>query len=284
MTQSPDLTNPTDAVRSFYREMPFNWYSDAENALENLRRNPIAAYPDLDALLEDGAGAVLELGCGAGWAANAMGLHYGCRVTGVDFTRAALDRAREVAQKAGVAERVQFVASDLFNYRPATPPDLVVSIGVLHHTRDCRAGFAHAASCVPPGGALFVGLYHLFGRRPFLSLMRDIVDREGEDAALARFAEMAPTQGLDPVHLQSWFRDQVLHPHETQHTLEEVWDWLDQEGLVLETTNINHYAPPEDRAALIAEEKTLEAHSAQRNGEERRFFPGFFTVLAHRPE
>ena len=279
------MTHPasvTDRVRDFYRDMPFNFYSDAGVAADSIARNPIAAYPDLDALLEeDEIASVLELGCGAGWAANTMASRYGKRVTAVDFTAPALDRARDVAGRLGTSDRVDFVESDLFAFESAAPFDLVVSIGVLHHTRDCRAAFAHAARMVAPGGFLFVGLYHLYGRRPFLDLYRGICAREGEDAAFARFRDCAETLS-DETHLRSWFRDQVLHPHETQHTLAEVWQWLDDEGLALLSTNLNRYAEVEDRATLEVQEKAQEALSLRRNRDEGRFFPGFFTVLAQR--
>ena len=75
----------TQAVQDFYRAMPFNYYSDAGLAVDNVARNPIAAYPDLDALLQDDAvRTVLELGCGAGWASNSIAQHYGKSVTAVD--------------------------------------------------------------------------------------------------------------------------------------------------------------------------------------------------------
>jgi cyclopropane fatty-acyl-phospholipid synthase-like methyltransferase len=276
--------NAREAVQDFYREMPFNYYADPEQAAANLADNPIAAYPDLDALLEeDEVRSVLELGCGAGWAANAMALHYGKQVTAVDFTAKALARAQDVAARVGTGERVTFVESDLFQFDTARRFDLVASIGVLHHTADCRAAFDHAARFVAPGGFLFVGLYHLYGRRPFLELLRGLCEREGEAAAFRRFAAMAHAQE-DETHLWSWFRDQVLHPHETQHTLEEVLGWLDDHGFELQTTSLNGYDDVADRAGLVELEKTFEALSVRRNVEEWRYFPGFFTVLAQRPE
>ena len=44
-----------------------------------------------------------------------------------------------------------------------------------------------------------------------------------------------------PEHNYSWFRDQVFHPQETQHTLEEVKDWLDEISFKLVSTSINNY-------------------------------------------
>lgn len=280
------MTPPTERkiVREFYRDMPFNYYETAETAVANLRNNPIAAYPDLDALLEeDEIETVLEIGCGAGWASNAMALHYGKRVTAVDFTQKALQRAAEVAQRIGTADKLSFVHNDLFAFDTDARFDLVLSIGVLHHTDDCRAAFDHIVKFIKPGGVLFLGLYHLYGRRPFLDLLQGICAAEGEEAALARFRTMTPDIE-DETHLRSWFRDQVVHPHETQHTLEQVMGWLDEAGLELASTNINGYNDPSDRAGLIAREKEFEALSIRYNVEQNRYFPGFFTVLAEKPE
>ena len=274
----------TDRVRGFYEAMPFNYYSSSEAALARLEANPIETYPDLDALLcEDSVKTVLEIGCGAGWATNAMARHYGKHVTGVDMTQRALERAQEVARLGGTGDFTRFVRADLFDFQPETPADVTVSIGVLHHTRDCRMAFDHVAGFVPPGGYLFVGLYHLYGRRVFLKLFSDIVAASGEDAAFDHYRRLNPAL-QDESHLRSWFRDQVLHPHETQHTLEEVMHWLDAAGLDLESTSINRFGAVDDRAALILAEVALEALSWQRNVQEERYFPGFFTVLCRRPE
>jgi SAM-dependent methyltransferase len=269
-------------VREFYEQMPFNFYGSAVAAAEHVRTNPLRAYPDLDALLsDDSIGNVLELGCGAGWATNAMAFAYGKHVTAVDLTAAALSRAAEVSQQNGTTSRTTFVHADLFGFNPGRTFDLVVSIGVLHHTHDCRRAFAHACRLVAEDGFLFVGLYHIYGRQPFLGYFREILERDGEAAALARFAEISPDR-TDSLHLQSWFRDQVLHPQETQHSLEEVLGWLDAAGLTLVTTSINTYGSTENRADLFALEKSFGALSVRRNRVEGRYFPGFFTILARR--
>jgi hypothetical protein len=59
-------------------------------------------------------------------------------------------------------------------------------------------------------------LYHKYGHQPFLNHFRDM-QKQGasEGAMLARYKELH--SGLhDDTLLLSWFRDQVLHPHETQ--------------------------------------------------------------------
>jgi SAM-dependent methyltransferase len=271
-------------VRAFYEELPFNYEAGEDAAAAQVRGNPLRAYPDLDALLRTGGiRSVLDVGCGAGWLANAVALHYPSveRVVGVDLCERALARAGEVATRLGTDDRVGFRRADLFAFTPDAPPDLVTSVGVLHHTADCAAAVRRVASFVDAGGWLFVGLYHAYGRRPFLELFAELLADGGEEAAFARYQALNAGQG-DEVFLRSWFRDQVLHPHETQHTLEEVCGWLEPEGFSLRSSSINRCAPFAHPRELFARERDYEALSLRRNRDEGRFFPGFFTLLARR--
>ena len=282
MTRNINATSNNLQVREFYEDMPFSYYSSVDEAARNIAANPVTAYPDLDALLQDDdIKTVLEIGCGAGWAANSIALHYGKQVTAVDFTSKALERAKEVSQKIGTRGQIRFVHSDLFEFQTDEKFDLVLSVGVLHHTNDCHAAFRHISRFCAADGLLFIGLYHSYGRLPFLKHFHEIVKEQGEEAAFRRYCQINPGQS-DTTHMRSWFRDQVLHPQETQHSLAEVMVWLDQAGFGLLTTSINKFEQVTDRTALIELEKACEAYSEQRNIAENQFFPGFFTVLAER--
>ena len=76
----------------------------------------------------------------------------------------------------------------------------------------------------------------------------------------------------------------MLHPHETQHSLEEVQGLLAALGFEIRSTSINNFRPFERIEPLFRQERELEAYSRQRNVVERRYFPGFFTVLAGRKQ
>lgn len=275
----------TAAVREFYESLPFNFHGLLEDAVAAVERDTIdQAYPDVrDLLRSGGIGSVLELGCGAGWLANSIARHHRVRVEAVDLCQKALDRAAEVAAASGHDDRIRFTRADLLVDPLPGPADLVISSGVLHHTADVRAGFGRAAEQVRPGGYLAVGLYHLYGRRPFLEAFRERVEREGEEAAFAHYRALDRIRAADETMARSWFRDQVLHPHETQHTLQEVCGWLDALGFVLTSTSINRFGPVDDRAALFEREREYEEVSRRAVHQERRYFPGFFTVLARAP-
>lgn len=271
-------------VLDFYRALPFNCHASPQAQAHALRqRNPSGAYPVLAPLLARQP-RVLEVGCGTGWFSHALAHHHRLDVTGLDFNPVAIDFARQVARQMRLA--THFEAANLFDYRPASGFDLVVSLGVLHHTRDCHGAIRHIGQkLLAPGGHLFLGLYHLHGRRPFLAHFQALRAQGADEAALlARYRKLHPYLA-DEVHLQSWFRDQVLHPHETQHTLAELLPVLAEAGLHLEATSINRFAPL-DRPGLLDEvlalEPGMEAAARQRLAE-NRYDPGFFLLLARRP-
>jgi len=272
------------AVREFYEQLPFNYHGGVESSAQAVRNNPVAStYPDLHEHLRRARGlAVLELGCGAGWLSNTLALHYDARVTAVDFTARALERAREVAAALKVDGRARFVEGNLFEFASDTPFDLVLSVGVLHHTGDAPGGVRHAASFVAAGGSLYLGLYHAPGRRVFLDALQGLAARSGEDAAFELYASLDRAHQGDPTLMRSWFRDQVLHPHETQHTLRETVAWLDAAGLELTSTSINRFEPLPAREALFALEQAYAERSRRALEVERRYFPGFFTAMARR--
>jgi SAM-dependent methyltransferase len=273
------------AVRDFYEGLPFNYYSSAAAAAGSLRVNPLrSACPDLHALLISGdVRSVLDFGCGAGWLANTVARHYGIPATGVDFTAKAIARARSVSRELKTSDLVSFVVGDLFDFDGAAA-DLVTCTGVLHHTRSAHGGFERIQRFVAPRKYVHLGLYHRHGRKPFLELFQDLVAREGVEAAFRRYAALDSSRGGDATHRRSWFRDQVLHPYESTHTLAEVAAWLDAAGFAIERTSINGFEPFGRIDALFDAEKDYEEVSRRANVIEGRYFPGFFTVLARRME
>lgn len=287
----PSTADVTGAVASFYNELPFN-YASPSLAAEAIRElDPIATYRDLRAELRRlGSGSpVLDVGCGAGWLVNSLAYHYGARATGLDLSQTAIRRARETSRELGVQDLVRLVCADVFAAPVHADFPVVTSIGVLHHTKDMAAALDITTRWVRSGGVLYLGLYHRHGRAPFLQLFERYREKQlrGELSA----GEMADAFALyrrlhsgitDEEFLRSWFRDQVLHPHETQHTLAEVNELLTRMGLRIESTSLDGYGRT-DLREIVAREPEQAVMSRQRNVVEHRYFPGFFTVLARRP-
>lgn len=278
---SRSYANPE--VLSFYQQLPFNYFGDTSAAAAAIRRtDAIAYYPVLPPLLAQGIRA-LDVGCGAGWFVNGVNYHYhkhGSSAAGVDFNAVAINQAREVATLLGV--RSEFQESDLFGFQAREPYSLVTSFGVLHHTDDCLAGLRHIfRDLVRPGGYAFIGLYHTYGRKPFLDHF-DKLKKNGlsKEELQREFMELRSGSG-DKIHDLSWFYDQVLHPHETQHSLEEILPVLHAEGMELKATSINRFESFDREEDLIEREKSYYPLALQRL-KDKFYFPGFFLFLARK--
>lgn len=276
-----------DRVLEFYKDLPFNAYARADDAAAAIvRHNQIALwYQDLDSILKNAQlQSILDVGCGPGWFTNTVARYYNIETLGIDFNPVAIEKAIATSNALTI-DKVSFKVWDLFKLKDlGFTFDLVSSIGVLHHTADPFGGIRSMASVLSqnPNSRLYIGLYHLYGRRPFLEYFEQ-KKRAGfsEEQLLQAYKELH-SQITDEEHLKSWFRDQVLHPHESQHTLHEVASFLDSLGFSIESTSINRFEPIGNLLQLYEEEMKLEQLSYQRNFVENKYYPGFFTVCAKR--
>jgi cyclopropane fatty-acyl-phospholipid synthase-like methyltransferase len=94
------------------------------------------ARDELVSLVESGCvkpGRAIDLGCGAG--SNAIYLaQHGFNVTGVDYTKAAIEKARQRANAAGA--QVEFIVDDLTDLRRISGSfDFLLDYGVLDDLR-----------------------------------------------------------------------------------------------------------------------------------------------------
>ncbi len=275
-------------VEEFYRDTPFNYTQDVDFYANNvLSSNQILEYSDLHNLLrktnwtkfKPHIRSIIEFGCGTGWLTNSLTSYYSKDVTGIDFTSKALDIAKEVSRKLKIKPRYHL--SDIFDYEDSKKYDLVISMGVLHHTSDCKKAFKKISTFVKPGGYIYVGLYHYYGRRPMLKFLQGYSRWHGEKSAYNLFKRMNQNMN-NREHSYSWFRDQVLHPHETQHTLFELMEWIKDIGFSLESTSINKYKELDkfSESELFSTEKEMEDYSYKKNISKLEFSPGYFTICA----
>jgi SAM-dependent methyltransferase len=267
-------------VLEFYKTLPFNIRESVETSAEAVRTTDhAAAYPVLRPLLRPRL-RVLDVGCGTGWMANSLAWHHRVDATGLDFNPVAVERARAVATALQLP--AHFSVGDLFTYEPESPFDLVISLGVLHHTDDCHAAVRRVCTrFVRPGGHVLIGLYHRPGRLPLLEHFAAMRERGASEQQMFERYRQLHSQITDDTLLRSWFRDQVLHPHETQHTLEEMLPTLDAAGMDLIATSINRFEPIRSRSALCAEEQRYRAVAEERL-RANQYFTGFFVFLAQR--
>ena len=84
----------------------------------------------------------------------------GARVTGLDFSPVAIDAAREIARRAGLSHRSEFVCSDVYDATTAldhaTFDVVYVSLGALCWLPSVDRWAAQVGALVAPGGRFYI--------------------------------------------------------------------------------------------------------------------------------
>jgi 2-polyprenyl-6-hydroxyphenyl methylase / 3-demethylubiquinone-9 3-methyltransferase len=171
---------------AFYDGLGDRWYEAYDDPVALLRaegrlKNPWVA-DRIRSHLEGKPGRILDIGCGAGFLANALAAE-GHRVSGVDMSRGSLEVARargersmaaggaaSAAVTAPAAPGVPVVPAAPAAYRVADAYqlpfreaafDAVVALDFLEHVTDPGRVIAEAARVLRPGGLFF---FHTFNR------------------------------------------------------------------------------------------------------------------------
>ncbi|WP_308167446.1 class I SAM-dependent methyltransferase [Catellatospora tritici] len=104
-------------------------------------------------------GSALEAGCGEG--ADAVWLaSRGWRVTAADISPTALDRAREHATAADVADRIEWVQADLTGWTSGPRRFDLVCTSYVHTPGSPMELYDRLAAAVAPGGTLLIVGHH----------------------------------------------------------------------------------------------------------------------------
>jgi 2-polyprenyl-6-hydroxyphenyl methylase / 3-demethylubiquinone-9 3-methyltransferase len=153
---------------AWYADLGARWYAADDTPIALLRaesrhRNPWIAE-QITLHLGRGEQRVLDLGCGAGFLANALG-ERGHRVTGIDTTADNLlvarhhDRSRSISYEVGDACALTFGARSF---------DVVCAMDLLEHVEQPERVIGEASRVLEPGGLLF---FHTFNRNWLANLI-----------------------------------------------------------------------------------------------------------------
>lgn len=193
---------------------------------------------------------ILDAGCGTGRFAEVLS-RWGARVVAVDLSRA-VEAARENLADHPNACVVQ---ADLLSL-PFAPEtfDAIISIGVLHHTPDCRKTFLSLIPFLKPGGWIAIWVYsdHDHLHNLFSKKWRGLTTRI-PPSLLYRLCYLAVPLG--PIYRHSWIFGEFLQRilpmptwpnwrwrvlsafdwysprYQSKHSYPEVWRWFREAGL-----------------------------------------------------
>jgi carbamoyltransferase len=223
--ESDDGDPITRRVKAFYEEHPFPSYDGLQDYGELVSRG--TENPFMRRLL-DAIGynkLVMECGCGTGQWSHFLSLGNN-HVLGIDLSLSSLKLAVEHKLRNQVP-RAGFVQMNIFELGVKDESfDVVISSGVLHHTKDARRAFASIVRKVKHGGIVVVGLYNRFARVPtaargqLIGLLGSNIDH------------VVRKRIHDPRKAEIWIKDQYYNPHETWHSIDEVMGWFQENNVV----------------------------------------------------
>lgn len=270
-------------VASFYTGNHFNDVLNNQSRRKRLNQINIIRerYPDLHRYLKifnnRNGSKVLEAGCGTGWMTYSILRHYRqlCLLS-IDQSQYAIEKTYDLCNS--LVNKPLLQACNIFEMPYVASFDLIVSIGVLHHTHSAFEAIELLSKSLNQGGVMYLGLYHQPSRQVFFDFLGVSSDNiaETRDRFKLLFGD-----GIDDVHLDTWFKDQCLHVHESQHTIAEVWEKANKLGLRLCSTSLNKFAHnrsyTKDYCSSL--DSTYKDYVAKEIYNHQRFMPGFFTVL-----
>ncbi len=181
---------------------------------------------------------IVDVGSSVGEISRGL-IDRGARVVCLDISLQSLRRARQNNPEAQV-----FQGDALELPFPNDTFDHAISIGVLHHTPDCRRGFKEVARVTAPGGTIVIFLYNYWNIYNLIyhafKPIRAILPLNRIPYWMLRtlqpFVKAHLGQTLNHEQLGNLLGDKLWTPQATFHSISEVRKWGHEEGMNLVAT------------------------------------------------
>lgn len=218
---------------------------------------------------------VLDAGCGTGNTSLALARRFSeVDFVGIDNSSASLEKAISSARRSGLAN-VRFRSWNLMDrFHREDRYDIVLCLGVLHHTEDMVRGLTNLQRCLKDDGGLYLWIYAKHGRyrhalnMRLLEMLINVGPEPDDKIALAREFVFKSDHGAilsdllgrtgagtmekraleDPV----WIADQFLNPHEKLVEMRELIEMAARSGLTIE-----HFLGLDENAAEFFNSSSL---------------------------
>lgn len=192
---------------------------------------------------------ILDVGCGPGRFMEILHKYHG-EIIGIDLSFAVDAAFRNM----GLKKNIHLVQADIFRlpFRDNTF-DFIYSMGVLHHTNNCKKAFKMLPSLLRAGGKITITLYSSYNpiyvassqllRTATTKLPKVFMYYLSHSAIFLYWLYRIPLFGdisrcILPISMDSDWRWRVLDTfdhytpkYESHHTHQEVFQWFDEAGL-----------------------------------------------------
>ena len=146
-------------------------------------------------------------------------------IVGLDPTIESLNLASSFSIENNI-QNVKFVNADIFDdVLEDEYFDFIWCNGVLHHTKNPYEGFKIILKSLKNDGYILIGLYNKIGRVRTI-IRKYIYKIFGKKAVMLMDPVLRNLKSDSPEQIDSWIRDQYIHPVESLHTFDEVLQWF----------------------------------------------------------
>ena len=205
----------------FYNDTQFPNYDDLDDFASLIDKASKSIFAKkLDQEIPFGSN-ILEAGCGTGQMSIFLS-RFMRTIYSIDISKGSLITANNFIKKNNL-KNINLFRMNIFKlFFQKNYFDVIISNGVLHHTRNAELAFCELVKFLKKDGLIIIGLYHKYGR--FIHNIRQkIINIFGEKF---KFIDPRFKENISVNKKKSWFLDQYKNPFENNYTMSEVLKWF----------------------------------------------------------
>ena len=217
----------TRNITNFYKKNPFPNYKIGENISDLLQLIKNNQFVTQLKKKVDGKKFIAEFGSGTCQLSLSLASGTNSIFFAIDATIDSLEIGKKFSSE-NFIENIFFINSDIFNHRfNDSIFDVVISNGVLHHTKDPYLAFQEIIKTLKKDGYIVLGLYNYYGR------VKNYIYK-----FFYKYFGYNFIKNIDPIlkkkddeQVIAWLEDQFNHPIESSHTFDEVLNWFERNNI-----------------------------------------------------
>jgi ubiquinone/menaquinone biosynthesis C-methylase UbiE len=263
----------TKKVVNFYNIKPFPNYKSTDNKatiLSKGSKNLLAsAFKKKIGYNKN----VLEVGCGTGQLSIFFSIGTNNKIYGLDPTYESLKLASNFIQKNNL-KNVKLINTDIFDdVLEDNVFDYIWCNGVLHHTKDPKKSFDIMIKSLKKEGYVLLGLYNKIGRLR-TKIRKYVYKIFGRRIIIFLDPVLRNLKSDSEDQIDSWIRDQYLHPLESTHSIDEALIWFKENNIeFIKSIPKCEFSSDDDQYDLFKKSKKGNIFS--------RFFSQFLMLFNH---
>jgi SAM-dependent methyltransferase len=217
----------TNNITNFYKKNPFPNYKKGENISDLLKLIENNQFIIQLKKKVENKKLIAEFGSGTCQLSISLASGTNSIFFAIDATLDSLEIGKKFASE-NFVENIIFINSDIFNHRFNNNIfDVVISNGVLHHTKNPYLAFEEIIKTLKNDGYIVLGLYNYYGR------IKNSIYK-----FFYKYFGYNFIKNIDPIlkkkddeQVIAWLEDQFNHPIESRHTFDEVLDWFKKNNI-----------------------------------------------------